>query len=49
MITHCLPLIIRANSAHFKILHESVSVKSDIDIINSGAFQGENKTRDKWK
>ena len=31
------------NSACFKSLHESVSLQSDIDIIQSNGFQGENK------
>ena len=31
------------NSACFKSFHESVSLQSDIDIIQSNGFQGENK------
>ena len=45
MITHCLPLIVDINSARFKSLHESVSLQSDIDIIQSNGFQGENKEK----
>ena len=43
MIPHCLPLIIDINSARFKSLHEIVSLQSDINIIQSNVFQGENK------
>lgn len=31
------------NSARFKSLHEIVSLQSDINIIQSNVFQGENK------